>query len=100
MIILAFSLFGMAFSIHSLSISLLLLLGIGLGAALIGVPMQTIIQETTPEEMRGKVFGLQNNLVNIALSLTPSPRRDCRNLAWDKSCVYRAQYTRCDIGVN
>jgi hypothetical protein len=31
--------------------------------------MQTVIQEKTPEEMRGKVFGLQNNLVNIALSL-------------------------------
>ncbi|MEO1128045.1 MAG: arabinose efflux permease, partial [Cyanobacteria bacterium J06639_16] len=34
-----------------------------------GIPMQTTIQEKTPEEMRGKVFGLQNNLVNIALSL-------------------------------
>ncbi len=68
-VILATSLLGMAFSIHSLSISLLLLLGIGVGAALIGVPMQTVIQEKTPEAMRGKVFGLQNNLVNIALSL-------------------------------
>ncbi|MEO0356443.1 MAG: hypothetical protein AAF268_16605, partial [Cyanobacteria bacterium P01_A01_bin.3] len=34
-----------------------------------GVPMQTLIQEETPAAMRGKVFGLQNNLVNIALSL-------------------------------
>lgn len=31
--------------------------------------MQTTIQVETPEEMRGKVFGLQNNVVNIALSL-------------------------------
>ncbi len=38
-------------------------------AALIGVPMQTTIQAETPEAMRGKVFGLQNNVVNIALSL-------------------------------
>jgi MFS family permease len=68
-LILACSLLGMVFSIHSLSISLVLLLGIGVGAALVGVPMQTVIQEKTPEEMRGKVFGLQNNLVNIALSL-------------------------------
>ncbi|MFY8148309.1 MAG: MFS transporter, partial [Prochlorococcaceae cyanobacterium] len=30
---------------------------------------QTTIQEDTPEAMRGKVFGLQNNLINIALSL-------------------------------
>ena len=37
--------------------------------ALIGVPMQTTIQAETPEDMRGKVFGLQNNAVNIALSL-------------------------------
>ena len=30
---------------------------------------RTTIQEDTPEAMRGKVFGLQNNLINIALSL-------------------------------
>lgn len=38
-------------------------------AAIVGIPMQTTIQAETPEEMRGKVFGLQNNAVNIALSL-------------------------------
>ncbi|MGJ3246469.1 MAG: MFS transporter [Elainellaceae cyanobacterium] len=38
-------------------------------AALVGIPMQTTIQAETPEAMRGKVFGLQNNAVNIALSL-------------------------------
>jgi MFS family permease len=48
-----------------LSISVLL----GLGAAFIGVPMQTLIQTRTLPEMRGKVFGVQNNLINIALSL-------------------------------
>jgi hypothetical protein len=31
--------------------------------------MQTAIQTETPAAMRGKVFGLQNNLINIALSL-------------------------------
>ena len=31
--------------------------------------MQTTIQMETPSQMRGKVFGLQNNVVNIALSL-------------------------------
>ncbi|MHC5833664.1 MAG: MFS transporter, partial [Nostoc sp.] len=30
---------------------------------------QTAIQTETPPEMRGKVFGLQNNVINIALSL-------------------------------
>jgi predicted MFS family arabinose efflux permease len=43
--------------------------GIGLFAGLCVIPMQTVIQEETPEEVRGKVFGLQNNAVNIALSL-------------------------------
>ena len=36
---------------------------------MVGIPMQTTVQKQTPEDMRGKVFGLQNNLVNIALSL-------------------------------
>ncbi|MBF2097967.1 MAG: arabinose efflux permease, partial [Gloeomargaritaceae cyanobacterium C42_A2020_066] len=43
--------------------------GVGLCGALIGVPLQTRLQAETPEDMRGKVFGLQNNAVNIALSL-------------------------------
>jgi predicted MFS family arabinose efflux permease len=42
---------------------------VGFFAAAIGIPMQTTIQQETPEDMRGKVFGLQNNAVNIALSL-------------------------------
>jgi len=49
--------------------SLIILVGLGACAALVGVPLQTTIQEQTPEDMRGKVFGLQNNAVNIALSL-------------------------------
>jgi MFS family permease len=55
--------------IHQLSLGLLLSGGLGIGAGLVGVPMQTLIQKQTPESMRGKVFGLQNNVVNIALSL-------------------------------
>ena len=49
--------------------SLGLISGLGLFGAMVGIPMQTTIQEKTPEDMRGKVFGLQNNVVNIALSL-------------------------------
>ena len=41
----------------------------GFGTAMVAIPAQTIIQEDTPETKRGKVFGLQNNLTNIALSL-------------------------------
>jgi sugar phosphate permease len=42
---------------------------LGAFGSLIGIPMQTTIQADTPQEMRGKVFGLQNNAINIALSL-------------------------------
>lgn len=67
---------GMAASLAALSlfsqqlwIVLLLVTLLGAFGALVGIPMQTTIQTETPPEMRGKVFGLQNNLINIALSL-------------------------------
>ncbi|MGD1854723.1 MAG: MFS transporter [Leptolyngbyaceae cyanobacterium] len=60
---------GLSMTTHSLWGSLVLIAVLGMFAATVGIPMQTTIQEQTPEEMRGKVFGLQNNLVNIALSL-------------------------------
>ena len=52
-----------------LGITLILCAILGVGAALLAIPAQTTIQEDTPESLRGKVFGLQNNLINIALSL-------------------------------
>jgi MFS family permease len=55
--------------INNIHIGLGLSVFLGIGASLIGVPMQTLIQQQTPESMRGKVFGFQNNVVNIALSL-------------------------------
>jgi predicted MFS family arabinose efflux permease len=67
---------GMAIALVTLAVftdqlwAALIVIGLlGLFAAMIGVPMQTTIQSETPEAMRGKVFGLQNNAVNIALSL-------------------------------
>jgi MFS family permease len=63
------SLAGIAFFYSHLWITLALLVTLGAFAALVGIPMQTTIQQETPEDMRGKVFGLQNNAVNIALSL-------------------------------
>ncbi|MEO0867195.1 MAG: MFS transporter [Cyanobacteria bacterium J06642_11] len=60
---------GLSMTIHSLGLCLGLIAILGVFAAAVGIPMQTTIQEQTPEDMRGKVFGLQNNLVNIALSL-------------------------------
>ena len=53
----------------TMSFTLLLCGVLGAGAALVAIPAQTTIQEETPEAQRGKVFGLQNNLINIALSL-------------------------------
>ncbi|NER80230.1 MAG: MFS transporter [Leptolyngbya sp. SIO1D8] len=60
---------GLAFVTHQLWPTLVFIALLGTFAAAIGIPMQTTIQEETPANMRGKVFGLQNNLVNIALSL-------------------------------
>lgn len=67
---------GMAVSLVGLSIfnqefwvAMGLISILGICGAVVGVPMQTTVQAETPEEMRGKVFGLQNNAVNIALSL-------------------------------
>ena len=65
----AASLIGLSFSTHNLWWALVMTALLGAFAALVGVPMQTTIQSRTPEAMRGKVFGLQNNAVNIALSL-------------------------------
>lgn len=65
----ASALSGLSVSTHSLVFALMMTVILGFFAALVGVPMQTTIQAETPPEMRGKVFGLQNNAVNIALSL-------------------------------
>lgn len=54
--------------VNSLWLGLGLCALLGVGASLIGVPMQTLIQQQTPPDMHGKVFGFQNNAVNIALS--------------------------------
>lgn len=67
-----FLLMAFALSVFSFVDKLWLGLGLsavlGVGAAMIGVPMQTLIQQETPPAMHGKVFGFQNNAVNIALS--------------------------------
>jgi MFS family permease len=65
----AASLAAISFFTHHLFPTLPFLVLLGACAAIAGVPMQTAIQEETPEAMRGKVFGLQNNAINIALSL-------------------------------
>jgi MFS family permease len=65
----AASLAGLAYFTNQLWPTLTLITILGIFAAIIGIPMQTTIQEETPEAMRGKIFGLQNNAVNIALSL-------------------------------
>jgi MFS family permease len=60
---------GLFTLVSSLWMGLLCAVVLGFGASLIAIPMQTLIQERTPELMRGKVFGLQNNAVNIAVSI-------------------------------
>jgi predicted MFS family arabinose efflux permease len=63
------SLTGLSWASQNIWLALLMTALLGAFAALVGVPMQTTIQSETPPDMRGKVFGLQNNAVNIALSL-------------------------------
>ncbi len=53
----------------SLTITLILCTLLGFSAALVAIPAQTTLHEDTPENQRGKIFGLQNNLINISLSL-------------------------------
>jgi len=65
----AFSLVLLGQSRGNLIFTLGLCALLGVGASLLAIPAQTTIQEDTPEPLRGKVFGLQNNLINIALSL-------------------------------
>ena len=62
------ALVGLSFS-QSLWLSLLCLVGMGVFSASVAIPSTTTIQSETPEEMQGKVFGLQNSVINIALSL-------------------------------
>lgn len=54
--------------VDQIEVALVSSIFIGIGAALVLIPMQTLIQRQTPESMRGKVFGFQNNAVNIALT--------------------------------
>jgi MFS family permease len=65
----AAALAGLSVVSQQLWVALAMTAILGFFAALVGVPMQTTIQSQTPKAMRGKVFGLQNNAVNIALSL-------------------------------
>lgn len=65
----AVALTSLSFSNDSLWLTLTMTAVLGAFAALVGVPMQTTLLAETPTDMRGKVFGLENNAVNIALSL-------------------------------
>jgi len=66
-IIMAFSL-GLFIFIDNQPLALGLCIFLGVGAAFVNVPMQTLIQQQTPPEMHGKVFGFQNHAINIALT--------------------------------
>ncbi|MDZ7956657.1 MAG: MFS transporter [Aulosira sp. DedQUE10] len=71
--LIGFLLMAVVLGVFTFTHNLLLALGLcallGVGASLIGVPMQTLIQQQAPPTMHGKVFGFQNHAVNIALSL-------------------------------
>jgi len=83
------ALFSLALFSNHLAAALTSTAALGFFAAFIGVPMQTTIQAETPEAMRGKVFGLQNNAVNIALSL-PLALAGVAESIWGLSAVLNA----------
>lgn len=65
----AVCLIGLAIFTENLLFVLLFITLLGGFASLVAIPMQTAIQKETSPEMRGKIFGLQNNVINIALTL-------------------------------
>lgn len=65
----AASLIGLSIFTENLWLALILITLLGGFAAIVAIPMQTTIQKETPPELHGKVFGLQNNVINIALTL-------------------------------
>ena len=67
--IITFALILLGQSLGSLYLTVILCGCLGVGAALVAIPSQTTLQEDTPKNLRGKIFGLQNNLINIAVSL-------------------------------
>ena len=57
---------GIGNLVSLLGIVVMLALAAGVGYAFVAVPAQTQLQEELPEEIRGRVFGVLNMLVNIA----------------------------------
>jgi MFS family permease len=57
---------GIGNLVSLLGIVVMLALAAGVGYAFTAVPAQTQLQEELPEEIRGRVFGVLNMLVNIA----------------------------------
>lgn len=46
---------------------MLLLFVVGVSAALVFVPSQTFIQETTPPQIRGRIFGILSVIINLSV---------------------------------
>jgi MFS family permease len=57
---------GIGNLVSLLGIVVMLALAAGVGYAFVAVPAQTQLQEELPEDIRGRVFGVLNMLVNIA----------------------------------
>jgi predicted MFS family arabinose efflux permease len=55
--------------VHNLNLALFLIMLLGLGNIYISSSIQTILQHRVPRVIRGRVFGLQNMLVNSAFTL-------------------------------
>jgi predicted MFS family arabinose efflux permease len=54
---------------RSTNMAFAIALVLGISAAMVAVPLQTRLQELVSEERRGKVFGAQNTVLNVATTL-------------------------------
>lgn len=52
-----------------ISFAFIVIVLVGFGSALSAIPLQAILQEIVEENMRGKVFGVQNVLISISMSV-------------------------------
>lgn len=55
--------------IHTVLSAILLIFLLGVGNGYVTIPIQTTIQSKTPRTMRGRIFGIQNLVVNSAFTL-------------------------------
>lgn len=58
--------FSIVLGLPLLGLSALMLIGLGITNAMLDVPVNTMIQENTPEEVRSRVYGVVSTVIGVA----------------------------------